>query len=316
MSLSAREDQKAAWLGSCRRDDEFDELQGLQSCLVLSLLTPSSGRAKMIMTDRRKSLICPLKHIFSSPEDDFFNLLSECEKVQSSLLYRRDIKDGFDWPNWSLAQITQQNFELAFNCYCWARGLFWLVSSALSWWHINGSPDVVLGTCQSNWKASLGSHLEIRWRCFQTQQGRLPWWSNEQDEVHSVHTCWVENWLTICCLLSPCSDHVCHKPLLWPGCVGRQRSPADHRWGGRSNLGGGPCTRCCLHHMHRHCHPPLQEVRISNEKLFVEQQNNCLWSPNPASFYFCSFNIHDTNTHAAQTLNKHTPMQTADAERF
>lgn len=28
-ALSAREDQKAAWLGSCGRDDEFDELQGL-----------------------------------------------------------------------------------------------------------------------------------------------------------------------------------------------------------------------------------------------------------------------------------------------
>lgn len=71
----------------------------------------------------------------------FFNLLSECEKVQSSLLYRRDIKDGFDWPNWSLAEITQQNFELAFNCYCWSRGLRQApVSSALSWWQINGSP--------------------------------------------------------------------------------------------------------------------------------------------------------------------------------
>lgn len=97
---------------------------------------------------------------------------------------------------------------------------------------------------------------------FKLSRGRIALRSN---------TCWVENWLTICDLLSPCSDHVCHKPLLWPGCVGRHRSPADHRWGGRSYLGGGPCTRRCLHHMHRHCHPPLQEVRISNEKLFVEQ---------------------------------------------
>ncbi len=70
------------------------------------------------MTDGGKSLICPLKHIFSSQKTIFFYLLLECEIVQSRLLYRRDIEDKFDWSSCSLAEITQQNFELAFSLYC------------------------------------------------------------------------------------------------------------------------------------------------------------------------------------------------------
>lgn len=69
------------------------------------------------MANGGKSLICPLKHIFSSHKTFFYHLVG-CEIVQSTFLYRRDIEDNFDWSACSLAEITQQNFELALNLYC------------------------------------------------------------------------------------------------------------------------------------------------------------------------------------------------------
>lgn len=73
----------------------------------------------------------------------------------------------------------------------------------------------------------------------------------------------------------PPPDHVLHQPLFGARHLLIRGSPAHCGRGGGSAVGGRAGAGCGLHRLHRHRHPPLQEVREVGQESWIG--NNVDW---------------------------------------